>query len=148
MVYVPSELIVAGDAATTVKNITASGMLFRIGMVVESIVFLCEIALTVLLFRLLKPVSETLAMIAAFSRLAMAIMQGANLLNNFAVLQLLSGAGYLIESYGNLFFPGYREIFSIIVAGGSIIGEIPFAFWLLFKGVNIQKWETRISAVA
>lgn len=95
MLYLPSTLIVAGDAATTAKQIMASDGLFRLGMVGDSVVFLIEIVLTVLLYELLKPVSKTLSLIAAFARLAMTIVQGLNLLNHFFVLLLLSGAGYL-----------------------------------------------------
>ena len=95
LMYVPSYLIVPGDAATTANNIMASEWLFRIGIVGESVIFLSEIVLVVMLYVLLKPVSKTLSLVAAFSRLAMAAIQGINLLNNFAALLLLSGAAYL-----------------------------------------------------
>jgi len=43
MVYVPSMLIVPGDAATTASNVLASEGLFRLGIASDSIVFLIEI---------------------------------------------------------------------------------------------------------
>ncbi len=95
MVYVPSTLIVPGDAATTASNVMASEGLFRLGITSDSIVFLIEIVLTVLLYVVLKPVSKTLSLVAAFSRLAMTVIQGINLLNYVFVLLLVSGAGYL-----------------------------------------------------
>lgn len=95
MIYVPSTLIVPGDATATAHRMMASEGLFRLGMVSDSIVFLIEVVLTVLLYVLLKPVSKTLSLVAAFSRLAMTIIQGINLLNHFIVLLLLSDAGYL-----------------------------------------------------
>ncbi len=95
MIYLPSTLIVPGDAATTANQITASTGLFRLGMMGDAIVFLIEIGLCALLYVLLKPVNKTLALVAAFARLAMTILQGINLLNHFFVLLLLSGAGYL-----------------------------------------------------
>jgi Domain of unknown function (DUF4386) len=95
MVYVPSMLIVPGDAATTASNVLASEELFRLGIASDSIVFLIEIVLTVLLYVLLKPVSKTLSLVAAFSRLAMTVIQGINVLNHVFVLLLVSGAGYL-----------------------------------------------------
>jgi Domain of unknown function (DUF4386) len=94
-IYIPSILIVSGDAATTAKNIMASEGLLRLGIVSDSVVFLIEIVVTVLLYVLLKPVSKTLSLVAAFSRLAMTVIQGINLLNYFFVLLLLSGAHYL-----------------------------------------------------
>lgn len=95
MLYVPSTLIVPKDAATTANNIMVSEGLFRLGIASDSIVFLIEIVLTALLYVLLKPVNKTLSLVAAFSRLAMTVVQGINLLNYFFVLLLLSGAGYL-----------------------------------------------------
>jgi hypothetical protein len=95
MMYVTSNLIVPGDAATTANNIIASAGLFRLGIVSDSVVFLIEIAIVVMLYVLLKPVSKTLSLVAAFARLAMTVIQGINLLNNFTVLLLLSGADYL-----------------------------------------------------
>ena len=95
MLYVSSKLVVPGDAATTASNIMASKGLFRLGIVSDSIVFLLEIVIVVMLYVLLKPVSKTLSLVAAFSRLAMIVIQGINLLNHFTALLLLSGAGYL-----------------------------------------------------
>jgi hypothetical protein len=95
MVFVPSRLIVPGDAATTASNVMASEWLFRLGIASDSIVFLIEIVLTVLLYVLLKPVSKTLALVAAFSRLAMTVIQGINVLNLVFVSLLVGGAGYL-----------------------------------------------------
>jgi hypothetical protein len=95
MQYVPSTLIVPGDAAATAGNIMAAEGLFRAGIAGAAVVFLIEIALVVMLYVLLKPVSKTLSLLAAFARLAMTIVQGVNLLNHFSALLLLSGAGYL-----------------------------------------------------
>jgi hypothetical protein len=95
MIYVPTTLVVPGNATVTAQNIMASEGLFRLGLASDSIVFLIEIVLTVLLYILLKPVNKTLSLVAAFSRLAMTVIQGINLLNHFFVLLLLGGASYL-----------------------------------------------------
>jgi hypothetical protein len=93
--YVPSTLIVPGDATATANNIAASGWLFHLGIVSDSLVFLIEIVLCVLLYVLLRPVSRTLSLVVAFARLAMTVVMGINLLPYFIALLLLSGAGYL-----------------------------------------------------
>jgi hypothetical protein len=95
LIYVPSALIVPGDATATADNIRASEWLFRLGIVSDSLIFLIEIVLTVILYVLLRPVSRTLSLVAAFARLAMAVIQGINLLPYFTALLLLSGAAYL-----------------------------------------------------
>jgi hypothetical protein len=95
MLYVPSVLIAPGSAAATAANVEASGGLLRLGMAGDALIFLIEIVLTALLFVLFKPVNETLSMSAAFARLAMTVIQGANLLNYFFVLLLAGEAGTL-----------------------------------------------------
>lgn len=94
--YVPSNIIVSGDAAATANNITTSETLFRVGGVgSELIVLLSEVVLSIVLYVLLKPVNKTLSMLAAVSRLVMTTIHGLNLLNYFFAILLLSGAGYL-----------------------------------------------------
>ena len=94
--YVPSQVIVPGDAAATAANLTASGPLFRFGAIGgELVVLLSEIVLSIILYVLLKPVSKLLSLVAAASRLIMTAIHGINLLNYFFVLLLVSGAGYL-----------------------------------------------------
>jgi hypothetical protein len=95
LIYVPSTLIVAEGATATADNIRACEGLFRIGIVGDSLIFLIEIVVTALLYVLFRPVSRTLSLVAAFARLAMAIVQGINLLPYVTALLLLSGAGYL-----------------------------------------------------
>jgi hypothetical protein len=94
MLYLPSMLIVPGDASKTVQNIIASEGLFRLGMIGDAVIFLLEVALTVALYGLLKPVSKTLSLVAAFARVSMNIIQALNLINSFLVLQLLSGSSH------------------------------------------------------
>ena len=92
---VRSSLIVSGDAAATAENIMASEGLFRIGITSDLIMIMSDVAIALLFFVLLKPVSNTLALLAAFFRLAQAATLGINLLNLFFALQLLGGADYL-----------------------------------------------------
>jgi hypothetical protein len=200
-----TNLIVPGDATATANQIIASESLFRIGAVGDAVTFLTEIVLVVLLYILFKPVSKTLSLVAAFSRLAMTVMQGMNLLNKFTAIQLLKGAeslkvlgsdqlnalalqslkayefgaliwgtffslhlfvlaillfksgyfprflgllfvfaslGYLIDSFGHFLLPEYTEIYTWIV-WATVPAELVFAFWLLIKGVDVEKWEER-----
>lgn len=129
MMYIPSKLIVSGDAAATVNKILASESLFRIGFVSDSIVFLSEIVLTVLLYILLKPVSKTLALVAAFARLAMTVILGINLLNNSFVLLLLSGADYLTA-----FEPAQLHALVLLFLNAHKYGE---NIWGQFFGLHL-----------
>jgi hypothetical protein len=55
--YLPATLIVPGDATVTANNIGASGWVFQLGIVSESLVFLIEIVLCGRLYVLFSPVS-------------------------------------------------------------------------------------------
>lgn len=65
-VYIPSHFIVRGDAAATAANITASPTLFRAGFAVYLIEGICDIALSLVFYVLLRPVNRYLALLAAF----------------------------------------------------------------------------------
>lgn len=129
MLYIPSTLVVPGDAATTAHNIMASEGLFRLGLVGDSVVFLIELGVTVLLYRLLKPVNKTLSLVAASSRMAMAVIQGINLLNQFIVLLLLSGATYL-----TVFAPNQLEALVLLFLNAHATVVL---IWGLFFGVHL-----------
>ena len=129
LIYVPSTLIVPGDATATADNIRASELLFRLGIVSQSVVFLTEIVLTVLLYVLLRPVSRTLSLVAAFARLAMAVIQGINLLPYFVALLLLSGAGYLTA-----FEPDQVDALVLLFLNAHQYGDY---IWQVFFGLHL-----------
>lgn len=93
--FVRESLLVAGDAAATAQNIRAAESLFRWGIAGDLLMILCDIALALVFFVLLKPVDSALSLLAAFFRLIQAAVLAANLMNLFLGLQLLSGAEYL-----------------------------------------------------
>jgi hypothetical protein len=137
--YVPASLLVAGDAAATAHNIAASGELLRMGGIgSELLVLLSEIVVTVLLYSLLKPVNQTLSLLAAVARLAMTIIHGLNLLNYFFVLQLLGGAGYLavfrpdqLQALALLFLNAHHYGFAIGIAFFTV--HVFVLGYLIFK---------------
>mgnify|MGYP006211621067 CR=1 FL=1 len=55
--YVRGGVIVSGDAAATAANIRASEWLFRIGFTTDLLAFLSDVALAVLFYVLLRPVT-------------------------------------------------------------------------------------------
>ncbi|HEY6045355.1 MAG TPA: DUF4386 family protein, partial [Pyrinomonadaceae bacterium] len=64
--YAPSEIVVATDAAATVANITNFNFLYRLGFAAFLIESLCDIALVLIFYALLKPVSREISLLAAF----------------------------------------------------------------------------------
>src|SRR5215210_1964637 len=108
ILYLPSTLIVPGDAAATAGNVMASEGLFRLGIVVDSFVVLLEIVVIAILYVLLRPVNRTLALVAAFARLAMTIVMAVNVFNSLGVLLLLGDAEYL-----TVFEPDQLQVVSV-----------------------------------
>lgn len=55
-----------------------------------------------------------------------------------AVLLGLAGLGYLADSAAFFLVPGYDGAVSPIFLAPALVGEVWFAFWLLFKGRRLQ----------
>lgn len=87
--YVRSSLIVPGDAASTAANILTFPSLFRLGFAADSMMVLCDVAVAVLLYALLKPVNPTLSLAAAAFRIVQAALLGFNLLFYYSALLIL-----------------------------------------------------------
>jgi len=67
--FAPSQLIVSGDAAATAHNVVASDALFRAGFAGYLVEGMCDAALTVILYVLLRPVDRTLALFGVVFRI-------------------------------------------------------------------------------
>ena len=93
--YVPSKLIVSADATATAENIRASVPLFRLGFAGYLVEAVCDIALTLIFYVLLRPVSKDLALLAVFFGLVGTAIFGGAELFYFAASLVLGGAGYL-----------------------------------------------------
>jgi Domain of unknown function (DUF4386) len=138
ILYIPSMLIVPGDAATTASNILASEGLFRLGIVADSVVVLLEIALIAVLYVLLRPVNKTLALVVTFARLAMTVIMAVNVFNSLGVLLLSSDAKYL-----TVFKPDQLHalvlLFLNLHDSGVYIWQFIFGFHFLVLGYLVFK---------
>lgn len=65
-VYVPGKLLVATDPIASSRNVAESAVMFRCSFAVYLVEATCDIALALVLYELLKPVSRTLSLLAAF----------------------------------------------------------------------------------
>ena len=88
-------MIVSGDAAATATNILASESLFRLAFVGDLIGGVCYMAVSVILYDLLKPVSRSPALLAALFGVSGVAIGSATFLNHLAPVMLLGGAQYL-----------------------------------------------------
>lgn len=136
--YVPSEIIVPGDATATANNLQSSESLFRLGIFGNLIVLFTDFGVAILLYVILRPVNRILALTAAVFRLLMVAIRGVNLVNYFLALLLLSGAGYL-----NAFQPDQLHALVLMFLQGFDSGVfIDLAFFgphLIFVGYLVYK---------
>jgi hypothetical protein len=126
--FVRSRLIVPADAAATAANILAQETLFRVGIAADLSTFLLAIAVTVILYALLKPVNKNLALLMLLLNLAQDAVGGMNVLNTYRSLQLLGGADYL-----KVFSPEQLQAMALLALKGHAFG---FGIALLFFGVS------------
>jgi hypothetical protein len=152
-VFVRGRMIVGGDAAATATNILAHERLYRMGAAAVLIYLLCDIAVALICYELLKPVSRSLSLLASFFRLAMVAILGANLLNLFAPLVLLKGASSLtafkpdqLQALALVSLKLYDQVF--------FIGLLFFGFhclligYLIYRSTFLPRFVGALMAVA
>jgi hypothetical protein len=90
--YVRGTLVVHGDAAATAANLVRSETLFRVGLAGEMLTCVCDVALAMILFVLLEPVSRSLALVGALLRVTYTSVYAVSKLFEIAALVLLGRA--------------------------------------------------------
>jgi hypothetical protein len=93
--FVRQRFTVPGNAAATASNITAEAFMFRLGLAADLSTFVCAVALTVILYALLKPFHRHAALMMLGFNVVSDAIGGLNVLNTYRPLQLLGGAAYL-----------------------------------------------------
>lgn len=133
LAYIPSRLIVSGDATRTIENINVSQGLFRLGIAAG---FICQLAFLLLplaFYRLLSHVNKNVAMLMViFAGISVPISLG-NLINKLDVLTLLSGKAYL----SNQTTEQLTTAVMLSLArynNGLLVAEIFWGLWLLPLG--------------
>jgi hypothetical protein len=93
--FLRERFLVPGNAAATASNITNEAFLFRVGLVADLSTFVCAVALTVILYALLKPFNRHVALLMLAFNMVQDAIGSLNVLNTYRPLQLLGGAAYL-----------------------------------------------------
>jgi hypothetical protein len=138
LIYVPSKLIVRGDAAATANKILAHEMLFRAGIVADLISSVIFILVVLALYRLLSGVNKTHASLMVILALVSAAVGFMNVLNNIAALTLFRGADFLavLEKPQR---DALAMLFLRLHGQGSVMNEIFWGLWLFPFGVLVIK---------
>jgi hypothetical protein len=136
LIYVPSKLIVRGNAAATADNIMAHETMFRLaifGDLIGQVIFIC---LAIALYRLLSSVNKTWAALMVAFVLVSAAVGFLNTLNNIAAVILFHGGEFLTvfdkpqrDALGMLFIRLHTQ--------GIFIDEIFWGLWLFPFGLLV-----------
>ena len=131
-------LVVPGDARATADGILGSRSLFGTSLVTWLAVVVVDIALSVTLYLLLRPVSHALSLLAAALRLVYAAVLAAVLLNLFDAFLLLTGsqrAAGLGEQQRQVLASAAIDTFST----GFLIALVLFGVHLLTLGFLLHR---------
>lgn len=93
--YVPSQIVVRGDALATANNILASETLFRLGIATGLVSSVAFLALPFVLYRLLRDVDGNLAVLMVVFAAASVPLSFVSKTHDLDALALLSGADFL-----------------------------------------------------
>lgn len=93
--FISDRIIVSDDAAGTAANIAAHENLFRLGFTLYIIEMTSQIAMTVFLYILLKPISRSISLLALVVGLAGCVIKILSRLFYITPLFVLGGANYL-----------------------------------------------------
>ena len=133
---VSNKLVVGGDAAATAANLLAHKGLFQLGFAVFMIEMACNIVFTALFYDLLKPVSRSVSLVAAFLGLAGCVIKTFSRLFFIAPLFILGGAHYL-----SVFSPEQLQALALLFLKvndrGAGIALVFFGFYALLTGYLI-----------
>jgi hypothetical protein len=89
--FVLSPFVVADDPIGTARNIQANEALFRVGLTIELIMSVGLVVLAVALYRIFKPISGGLALLALLWKMAEAVLAAAIVLISFVALHVANG---------------------------------------------------------
>jgi hypothetical protein len=130
IVYVPSKLIVHGNAAATASNISASETLFRLGIAGQLISQAGFIFVVLALYDLLKGINRRYATLMVTLVVVAIPIAFLNELNSIAALALVRGADFL-----SIFEKPQREALAMLFLNlhfqGLVVDEIFFGLWLV-----------------
>ena len=138
LMYVPDKLIVRGNATATAGNVLAHETMFQLAVLaglIGSVIFIC---LAIALYRLLRDVDKTQALVLLSFVLVSATVGFMDELNNLAALIFFRGGEFLsvfskeqLDALGMLFIRLHHQ--------GIVINELFWGLWLFPFGVLVYK---------
>ncbi len=137
-IWVRGSLVVAGDAAATAHRIAEQPLLWRSALVADLAMQVLDLPVIVMMWRLLRPVNEPLALTATGLNLVQTAVLVANRVQLLAALELLTGGVPAAA-----FAPPQREALAMLAvqlhSQGFGIGLIFFGTACVIRGAVIAR---------
>jgi hypothetical protein len=143
LIYVPTVLIVSGDAAATAANTAAKILshetMFRLGILGDLYSGVISIFLVLALYRLFKDVDHPLAVLMVIlGGVTVAPIFFLNSLNWIAALMLLHGGGFLTQ-FSTPQLNALAMFFLRLHSQGNVVNEAFWGLWLFPFGLLVMK---------
>jgi hypothetical protein len=139
LIYVPTVLMVMGDAAATASNILAHETMFRFAILADLYSGVISIFLVLALYRLFKDVDHFLAVLmVVLGGVVVAPIFFLNALNWIAALTLAHGDSYLAV-FNTQQQDALALLFLHLHSQGNIVNEVFWGLWLLPFGLLVIK---------
>lgn len=139
IVYVPSVLIVSGDAAQTAQNITENMWMFHAGIVGSLITQLIYIFVVLLLYKLFQTVNKTQASFMLVLALVAVPIAMINTLNRVGAILVLNGSSTYLNVFSTDQIHALMMLFLDMNQFGVYIASIFWGLWLFPLGYLISK---------
>jgi hypothetical protein len=154
--FVSERLIISGDAAATAVNILTHRSLYTLGFTGYTIEMACQIVMTVLFYRLLRPVNKTVALVSMTLGLAGCVIKTFGRVFYLAPLFLLLNTGS--AHYLGVFSTEQVQALSLVLLNlndrAAGMGLAFFGFsdalqgYLIFKSTFLPRWLGSVSFIA
>lgn len=136
--YVPSQIVVQGDAAATVANIVGRNGLYQLGLAADVVVMVFELFAVAMLYFMFRGVSKTLSFAAAMARLSMVSVMSAMLFFH-AGASLLAQSDQVMLSFTSDQRADLAGLFLEMHRAGVWIWQLFFTVHLLLLGYLVTK---------
>lgn len=138
ILYVPSTLVVFGDAAATAERIASSQLLFRAGILSGIVSHVIFVLLVLVLYHLLREISRKQAMLMV-TLVVISVATGfVNTINQLGALIALSGADFL-SAFEEPELDALAYLFMRLHSHGIQIIQIFWGLWLFPFGLLVYR---------
>lgn len=138
ILYVPSQIHIAGDALATAQNLVAQRSLFIAGMGGDALIMLIELMLSAMFYFMFKPINPTLSAAAALARFMETAVMAAMMLFSAAALTFADPATAPI-GFDDAQRAGMADLMLNIHDAGVWVWQIFFTLHLLILGQLVAR---------